>query len=733
MKLADAYLIAGVCALALLVGAGQSVSVAGACGVLVLLGTGLLELRWSGWLQRVRVPLRGLCVGALIVLLWGVPNAWDRVVQEEGWYRELRRTQARWEMEQRPTVFPRVLTRAHPQRLYVRTGACEEFQASLMVGDEEVPLPSLSLDRSVHRLNYDPELLWGKDLGPQVALRLQVDGKETVRMLEIPAEDHHVAVLRKHAQRVGWAAGVSEGSDSLFIFGAGGLRATPYTGDGPSACVVGDDPRGNPRVWVVHRFEPVLLEYDLELGEVVRVFKTEPWQSDVALSPSGKYLAVTIAGREGALRIIELATGVTVRRIVLPSRPDHVVFGRSDQELVLASRQSKSLMVVDWDEEGESALEVDTLRPARQLARTVDGDKVFFTSGGYSTHPLELLGNHQVHHQLVGFDVADRRVIELWDLAKRSLREDSPGLSRGIDPYGISVSAAGVWVSFTGSAEVAFWDFGREGARTWLSLREMGVRVPQGVVHWEGGGGIVSDPAEDRFLFLDADGSWDTVPLKGDPLVREGQLAFHAATRQGISCQSCHLDAHTDFSFYNIGSGVRMVPTLRGIHTTAPYLREGAHDSIAGLHEDLAMGLLAGYFGNVDADERGRALDAWVTRLPARPNPHGEDLDAATLQAGYAVFQQVGCADCHAPPTFTNQGQVFEKVLFPNLEDVPPRRQLDVPSLIGVWERNAWLLDGRAKSIEAVFRDWNPGDHHGRTAQLTDEEMDLLLQFIRSL
>jgi len=43
------------------------------------------------------------------------------------------------------------------------------------------------------------------------------------------------------------------------------------------------------------------------------------------------------------------------------------------------------------------------------------------------------------------------------------------------------------------------------------------------------------------------------------------------------------------------------------------------------------------------------------------------------------------------------------------------------------------LHDGRAKTLKEVFTEFNPEDKHGQTSHLSDEELQALVEFLKSL
>ncbi|MHC5118519.1 MAG: cell surface protein, partial [Planctomycetota bacterium] len=57
----------------------------------------------------------------------------------------------------------------------------------------------------------------------------------------------------------------------------------------------------------------------------------------------------------------------------------------------------------------------------------------------------------------------------------------------------------------------------------------------------------------------------------------------------------------------------------------------------------------------------------------------------------------------------------------------------DTPSLIEAWRTAPYLYDGRAATIKDVLTEFNANNSHGRTTNLTDEQLNDLTEFVLSL
>jgi hypothetical protein len=59
-------------------------------------------------------------------------------------------------------------------------------------------------------------------------------------------------------------------------------------------------------------------------------------------------------------------------------------------------------------------------------------------------------------------------------------------------------------------------------------------------------------------------------------------------------------------------------------------------------------------------------------------------------------------------------------------------REYDTPTLVEVWRTPPYLSDGRAATIMDVLTKFNPGDRHGKTSGLTEQELRDLEEYVLS-
>jgi YVTN family beta-propeller protein len=225
---------------------------------------------------------------------------------------------------------------------------------------------------------------------------------------------------------------------------------------------------------------------------------------------------------------------------------------------------------------------------------------------------------------------------------------------------------------------------------------------------------------------------------KEPSLTRKGEAIFNDGKRsldQWYSCHTCHYDGHTNavtMDTLNDGrfGNFKTVLSLRGVTETAPYFWHGhVKDLDAALQQSFKDTML----GKPLTAEDLAAVKAYLETLTRRPNPNRTPEGALTPPArrGQAVFQgaKANCVQCHSGANFTDG----------KIHDVGTGERGDVykgynpPSLRGVYTKVQLLHDGRARSLEEVLKGPHaPGKVTGQ-GDLTPEELNDLLAYLRSL
>lgn len=243
-----------------------------------------------------------------------------------------------------------------------------------------------------------------------------------------------------------------------------------------------------------------------------------------------------------------------------------------------------------------------------------------------------------------------------------------------------------------------------------------------------------------------------TVDLGGPKTItkqRWGEQLFHNAFvtfHKQYSCNSCHPDGHVDGMNYDIeadGIGIQPVDnrTLRGILDTAPFKWEGTNPSLS----RQCGARLAVFFTRLApfTPEQLAAVDYYVTTIPRPPNrfrPLGADLTPAQRR-GKQVFERTmtndgrvlplndRCVSCHFPPYYTDRKRhdVGTKMPFDRTGN------FDVPHLNNIYDSAPYLHNGMAPTLEEIWTVYNPEDRHGVTNDMTKDQLNDLIEFLKTL
>jgi YVTN family beta-propeller protein len=278
---------------------------------------------------------------------------------------------------------------------------------------------------------------------------------------------------------------------------------------------------------------------------------------------------------------------------------------------------------------------------------------------------------------------------------------------------------------------------------------------PRGIVVTpDGGTAYVANALDDSLTRIDlaslsAAGRVDLGGPREITQIRRGELLFHSADitfQRQFSCHSCHPDGHVDGITYDIepdGIGVNPVDnrTLRGILDTDPFKWEGTNPSL----QRQCGPRLAVFFTRIEpfTPDELEALDRYISTIPRPPNryrPLGAELTPAQRRGkrlferthtndGRLIAEDDRCVTCHFPPMFTDRSQ----------RDVGTRMWLDeqgvfdVPHLNNIYDSAPYLHNGIAPTLEEIWTRYNPDDRHGVTNDMTKDQLNDLIEYLKTL
>src|SRR5208282_5048042 len=243
-----------------------------------------------------------------------------------------------------------------------------------------------------------------------------------------------------------------------------------------------------------------------------------------------------------------------------------------------------------------------------------------------------------------------------------------------------------------------------------------------------------------------------TIDLGGPKTVnpfRRGERIFFTADYafQGqFGCSNCHLDATIDELQWDLepdGFGKDIVDnrSLEDLAGTEPFKWNGGNPDMP---TECGPRTEKFFFRSQSFNQQQLTdLVTFVYSLPYRPNryrqPGGRLTEAQ--ERGKAIFERSRtkngklipemnqCGYCHSGPKYTNQKQV--DVGTGKLTDRSP--VIDVPQLSNVAYSAPYLHDGSARTLEEIWTVYNPKDTHGVSNDLTKDELNDLIEYLKTL
>ena len=233
-------------------------------------------------------------------------------------------------------------------------------------------------------------------------------------------------------------------------------------------------------------------------------------------------------------------------------------------------------------------------------------------------------------------------------------------------------------------------------------------------------------------------------------LMRRGEQLFHAAKYcfQGqFACATCHPNSHLDGVSWNLetpqlGRDRVANRTLRGIRETAPYKWNGHNPDLATqCGPRIAKFLFRSEGFNRDELE---ALLTYLNNIPLAPNRHlapdGQLTEAQ--ERGKTIFYrqytndgrvipiQNRCDTCHPAATHYT-ARISTDVASATKYDTSG--MFDIPQLDRVYEDAPYMHNGEALTLEEIWTVYNNQDTHGITSDMSKEQLNDLIEFLKTL
>lgn len=242
----------------------------------------------------------------------------------------------------------------------------------------------------------------------------------------------------------------------------------------------------------------------------------------------------------------------------------------------------------------------------------------------------------------------------------------------------------------------------------------------------------LNQPANARQLALGQ--PWEKLPVarRGDAYYNDANYCF----QKWLSCASCHPDGRVDalnWDLLNDGMGnPKNTRTMLYSIYTPPAMSLGIRESA---QVAIRSGMNKIQFHRLDEKDAGEvfpAIEAYVSDMKPVPSPWRTRDGQLTAKAkeGEAIFQRAGCVACHNGPYLT----CMQQVDIGTATGIDQGKPIDVPTLYEVWRTGPYFHDGRAATLhEAIVLRNKAGDRNHQSFNLTDPEIDALVEYIRSL
>lgn len=483
------------------------------------------------------------------------------------------------------------------------------------------------------------------------------------------------------------------------------------------------------KAYVTHEYPGLVSEIDLEVQKVVREIPAGSFVRGLALTNDGQRLYVT-EFYTGSLHALEVASGK-----VVDSWQGHSTDNLSRQVILHPHRPKAYLPHIRSIAQAHHGagsifpqLSFIDLRPGPGKRRVSFGMDTF-NSTYVVTNPWEAaISPDGKRFFIVYAGTNDMNVCEVIDDDYNELERKTLPVRVGQNPRAVRLSPDGQTVYVYNAMDFA------------VSVYQAGSMRLQETIK--------------------------TCPPAKTPAWVRGKILFNTAlppmtSRRWIACFSCHPDGHHDARVWQQPEGLRKSPAMFGLAHTHPLHWSADRDEVQDFEFTIRSPLMQGAGLLPEAIKRKKGFQP--VELEEKTSGRTEDLDALAVYCnsfefslsphivapgklspaaarGKEVFfrKEVGCAECHSGPYFTDSSLQKPYKLHDigtGNDDKSDRMgpKYDTPTLLGLYRSAPYLHHGRAKTLQEVMTIFNKADKHGKTSHLQPSELDDLVVFLKSL
>jgi YVTN family beta-propeller protein len=580
---------------------------------------------------------------------------------------------------------------------------------------------------------------------------------------------------------------VCEGNDSV-------LAVSTRTSKVVAQATVGHKPKGialspdGKTVYVSNEWSDTVSEIDADSFRMLRTLKTGWGPVGLATDRSGRvlYVANSIGNN---VSLIDLSTGQEIKKLRTQRYPSQVMLSRDGRRLYVANLLSplapydqppvSELMAIDTAKQVVAErIRVPGVIELRHLAEAPPG------AGSYllvpfmrpkNLGPLIQVGQGWVLTHGVAV-IRPASGLRLWGATSQVvevLLDDidyfyAGGYGVAFTPdghYALVTAAEANLVSIVDTAKLArrLRQFPPEQLANRLDSAQAFVarRLPTGrdphtvAVSPDGRFAYIANRLDDTITVLDLRRLQvvSTVDLggpKGVSPLRHGEQLFFSAKYcfQGqFACGTCHPNVHLDGLAWNLetpqlGRDRVANRTLRGVRETAPYKWNGHNPDLA----TQCGPRIAKFLFRSEGFNAGELEDlvAFLNQVPLPPNRHlaADGQLSEAQERGKVIFYRARkndgseiplynrCDTCHPPRTHYTS-RLSADVGSATKYDTSGL--FDTPQLDRIYEDAPYLHNGEALTLEEIWTVFNNQDTHGVTSDMSKEQLNDLIEFLKTL
>jgi YVTN family beta-propeller protein len=510
-----------------------------------------------------------------------------------------------------------------------------------------------------------------------------------------------------------------------------------------------------------------IAEIDAATGAVTRRFTTGRYPRGLAVANQRGLLLATDWGLD-RLTVLDLASGATKAHIPVGRQPTAVAVTPDGKLALVSNLLPASAAIAPGHASEISVIDLESLQAKPPIRLPL---------GATNTRGIAISGNGTtayVVHSLGRFNLPTTQLDRGWVITNALSIIDVPSskltatvlldqvMDGAADPWGVAIDPTGLrlYLTLAGVHQVAVIDLEHlpdvlkenpESLMSDLAVLYRGNLIRRVNLSVQGPRGIAASPDgkslatagyfSGNVVLTDANVAKPvSIPL-GSPqepdLVRQGEAVFHDANRcfqRWLSCASCHPDARADgLNWDLLNDGLGNPKNARSMVWSARTPPVMSH----GVRANMEAAAKAGFVHILFTEPKTQDLEAVIAYLRALEpvtSPHRNEDGTLTeaAQRGEKLFQseQVGCAQCHPGPLFTNLNS-FEVGTATTTDR--GSASFDTPTLAEGWRSPPFLHDGSATTLKEVLTKANPKDQHGVTSKLSPDQINDLAAYLESL